>query len=149
MGREPPGGGAVMGIARLPDWRPRLTAYLADSARDGFRYGSNDCALFSAGAVRAMTGHDPAAGWRGTYTTLEGGLKRLMKAGFNDHVALVSSLFQEVAPAFAQVGDIALVDAPNGPALGIVAGETIACLAPQGLGHLPREAAVRTWTVPV
>lgn len=134
---------------RLPDWRTRLTSYLSETAAQGFRYGSNDCALFSAGAVRAMTGHDPAAAWRGTYTTLEGGLKRLIKAGFADHVAMVDHLFDGVAPAFAQVGDIALTLTPEGPALGIVAGETIACLTPQGLGHLPREAAERAWTVPL
>lgn len=134
-------------VGRLPDWRPRLTAYLADTARDGFRYGSNDCALFTAGAVRAMTGHDPAAAWRGTYTTLEGGLRRMRKAGFQDHIALVAKEFPPVAPAFAQVGDIALVEAPEGPALGIITGETIACLTPRGLGHLPREAASEAWTV--
>lgn len=99
--------------------------------------------------MRAITGVDPAAAWRGTYTTLEGGLKRLRKAGFDDHVALVDSLFQEVAPAFAQVGDVAMIDAPDGPALGIIVGETIACLTPSGMGHLPREAALRAWTVPV
>lgn len=134
---------------RLPDWRSRLSAYLAETAREGFRFGSNDCALFSAGAVRAMTGHDPAAPWRGTYTTLEGGLKRMRKAGFQDHIALVANEFATCAPAFAQVGDIALIETPEGPALGIITGETIACLGPRGLGHLPREAATRAWTVPL
>jgi hypothetical protein len=133
---------------RLPDWRPRLTAYLAEIAPEAFRYGSNDCALFAAGAVRAMTGHDPAAGYRGVYSTFEGGLKRLRKAGFEDHVAQAASLFQEVPPAFAQVGDITLIEAPEGRALGILAGEMIACLGPLGLGHLPRTAASRAWTVP-
>lgn len=139
---------AQMILNRLPDWRSRLTAYLVETAGNGFRYGSNDCALFAAGAVRAMTGEDPAAAWRGSYTTLEGGLKRLMKAGFENHIALVDSLLTEVPPAFAQVGDIVLVDAPDGPALGVVSGEAVACLAPQGLGYLPREAALRAWTVP-
>jgi hypothetical protein len=134
---------------RLSDWRPRLTAYLAETAREGFRYGSNDCALFSAGAVRAMTGHDPAAAWRGTYTTLEGGLKRLRKAGFKDHIDQAGTLFQAVAPAFAQVGDIAGIETPEGWALGIFTGETIACLSPSGLGHMPREAASLAWTVPL
>lgn len=139
----------MSGPTRLPDWRPRLTAYLAETSHLGFRYGSNDCALFAAGAVRAMTGHDPAAAWRGTYTTLEGGFKRLRKAGFRDHFALVEELFAEGEPAFAQVGDIARVDGPEGPALGIFTGETIACLTPRGLGHLPREAALRAWEVPL
>jgi hypothetical protein len=133
---------------RLPDWRPRLTAYLAETAGLGFRYGSNDCALFAAGAVRAMTGHDPAAAWRGTYTTLEGGLKRLRKAGVQDHVDQVGRLFPPVAPAFAHVGDIAMIDAPEGRSLGVFVGDVIACLSPHGLGHIPRAAAALAWSVP-
>ncbi len=134
---------------RLPDWRPRLTAYLAETAHQGFRYGSNDCALFAAGAVRAMTGQDPAAAWRGTYSTLEGGLERLRKAGFKDHIDQAGTLFAAVAPAFAQVGDIAGIETPAGWALGIFTGECIACLTPAGLGHLPRGAASLAWTVPL
>lgn len=134
---------------RRPDWRPRLTAYLTETAGQGFRYGSNDCALFAAGAVRAMTDCDPAAAWRGTYTTVEGGFKRLRKAGFQDHVDLAGSLFVEILPVFAQVGDLALVEGSDGNALSVFAGETIACLTPQGLGHLPRSAAVRAWSVPL
>lgn len=133
--------------ARLPDWQSRLTGYLAETAREGFRFGSNDCALFAAGAVRAMTGSDPAAAFRGVYDTFEGGLKRLKKAGFADHVAVVAALFPPVPPAFAQVGDLAVVDTVEGPALGVVVGEMIACLGPKGLGHVSRLLAARAWTV--
>ena len=132
---------------RLTDWRPRLSAYMAETAHQGFRYGSNDCALFAAGAVRAMTGHDPAAGYRGSYTTLEGGLKRLRKAGFADHIDQAASLFEEIHTAFAQVGDIAMIEGPEGPVLGIVVGEMVACLRPDGLGHLSRDLAKRAWAV--
>ena len=135
-------------IARLPDWHPRLSAYLAGLTPAEFRYGSQDCALFAAGAVRAMTGHDPAASFRGTYDDLKGGLKRLKAAGFASHIDVVERHFLRIAPAFAQVGDLCLIDTPDGQALGIVAGETLACLSPTGLGHLPREAAVITWSVP-
>lgn len=133
---------------RLPDWRSRLNAYFAEVAPVDFRYGSNDCALFAAGAVRAMTGHDPAAAWRGSYTTLEGGLKRLRKAGLADHVAVVDSLLLPVAPAFAQVGDLALLRDHEGQGLGIVAGETVVCLSPRGLAHLPRDFVTAAWSVP-
>lgn len=95
-----------------------------------------------------MTGSDPAAAFRGTYTTLEGGLKRLRKAGFEDHVASVRALFEEVAPAFAQVGDIALLADRDGQGLGIIAGETVACLGPRGLAHLPRGFVTAAWAVP-
>ncbi|MCU0826661.1 MAG: hypothetical protein MUE52_04485 [Tabrizicola sp.] len=133
---------------RLPDWNPRLSAYLAEITPVAFRMGSQDCALFAAGAVRAMTGYDPAAPFRGTYTDLKSGLKRLRAAGFESHIEIADKLFQRIHPAMAQVGDLALIEVPDGMALGIVAGETLACLSPAGLGHLPRAAAVATWSVP-
>lgn len=133
---------------RLPDWHPRLTAYLGEITPVAFRMGSQDCALFAAGAVRAMTGHDPAAGFRGTYTDLKTGLKRLKAAGFDSHVQIADRLFERVHPAFAQVGDLALIEVSEGYALGVVAGELLACLNPQGLAWMPRSAAVAAWTVP-
>lgn len=133
---------------RLPDWHPRLTAYLGKITPVAFRMGSQDCALFAAGAVEAMTGHDPAAGFRGTYTDLKTGLKRLKAAGFDSHVQIADRLFERVHPAFAQVGDLALIEVSEGYALGVVAGEMLACLNPQGLAWMPRSAAVAAWTVP-
>lgn len=133
---------------RLPDWHPRLTAYLGEITPVAFRMGSQDCALFAAGAVEAMTGHDPAAGFRGTYTDLKTGLKRLKAAGFDSHVQIADRLFERVHPAFAQVGDLALIEVSEGYALGVVAGELLACLNPQGLAWMPRSAAVAAWTVP-
>lgn len=133
---------------RLPDWHPRLTAYLGKITPVAFRMGSQDCALFAAGAVEAMTGHDPAAGFRGTYTDLKTGLKRLKAAGFDSHVQIADRLFERVHPAFAQVGDLALIEVSEGYALGVVAGELLACLNPQGLAWMPRSAAVAAWTVP-
>lgn len=133
---------------RLRDWRPRLTAYLVEITPVAFRMGSQDCALFASGAVRAMTGHDPAAAFRGTYTDLKTGLERLKAAGFKSHIQIVDALFDRVPAAFAQVGDLALIEVPEGYALGLVAGDTLVCLTPAGLGHLPRSAAVTTWWVP-
>lgn len=132
---------------RLPDWKSRLIAYLADAARIPFQPGVHDCALFSAGAVFAMTGVDYAATWRGRYTTLNGGLRVLRKAGFADHIALAAMSFDEVHPAFAQVGDLAVLPSPGGNVLGVLRGETIYVLTPACLGHEPRERATRAFSV--
>lgn len=133
---------------RLADWRVRLDAYFAMVVGTPFQYGRHDCALFVAGAVEAMTGSDPAAPWRGRYTTLEGGLKALRKAAYLTPLELVGDLFAPVAPALAQVGDIAQLDVEGGlPALGIVAGEVVAVLRPEGLGWVPRMLAVSAWRV--
>lgn len=132
-------------FSRLPDWRPRLTAYLEKVRARPFAYGSHDCAMFVAGAVEAMTGFDAAAGFRHRYDSLKGGLKLL--AG-GDHVALVGRLLDEVPPAFAQVGDVAVIGQVGIPALGLFEGETILVLRDEGLGRMPRAAATQAYRVP-
>jgi hypothetical protein len=134
--------------ARLPDWRPRLVTYLAAVRDEPLVYGRHDCALFVAGAVEAMTGADPAAGFRQGYTTLKGGLKRLAAEGLADHVALVRNLLEEVPPAFAMVGDVAVIGEIGTPALGIFEGESILVLKDWGLGLIPRSAASLAFRVP-
>lgn len=134
---------------RLPDWSPRLFAYLAGVTRRPLAPGAHDCALFAAGAVEAMTGVDPAAAWRGQYRSFNAGLKALRQAGFRNHVALVASQFPAVPPAFAQVGDIGVIRQRGQlPALGIFTGESLAVLRDTGLGFAPRALARQAWRVP-
>lgn len=134
---------------RLPDWRPRLSAYLIEVASKPFAYGSHDCALFVAGAVQAMTGHDPAAAFKGQYSDLKSGLKHLRKAGLQSHIDLADASFDPVPLAFAGVGDIAVIDVPGEvPALGIFEGQHIAVPRETGLGFVPREAATIAYRVP-
>ena len=83
-------------MSRLPNWRHRLASYVSDKARAEFDPGQTDCALFAAGAVEAVTGHDPAQGHRGRYNTIQGGLRRLRKSGTTDHVAMAARLFAEI-----------------------------------------------------
>ncbi len=133
---------------RLVNWEARLSAYIASVARTGFAYGRHDCALFAAGGVDALTGTDPAAAWRGRYTTEIGGLRHLRRAGFRDHIAHAESLFSVMPANSALPGDLGIVENPDGPdrlrtALGIVQGELLYVLRPEGLALLPVNFAVR------
>jgi hypothetical protein len=133
---------------RLPDWRTRLEDYLARVAGQPFRPGRHDCALFVAGAVEAMTGEDPAAAWRGAYRSLDAGQDALQAAGFADHVALVAAACEEVPPALAAVGDIAVLPgAGKGAALGLVQGAAVYVLHPGGLGLVNRLHVERAFRV--
>jgi len=127
------------------DWRVRLGAYLAAEARRPFEYGTSDCALFAAGAVKTMTGSDPSAAYRGRYTTLRGGLRILRQDGFRDHVERAAALLSEVAPQRMQVGDIAVVETADGPSLGVVQGEWVAVRTMNGLGFVPVDQATRVF----
>jgi hypothetical protein len=119
---------------RLPDWKSRLIDYLNDVDGKPYALGTHDCALFAAGAVATMTGDDMAAPFRGRYRTLKGGLSRIRKAGFDDHIALAQSRFAQVHPAYVAPGDLAVVDTGDGPALGVVQGEGIYVLGLDRLG---------------
>lgn len=132
---------------RLADWRTRLTLYLAERARQPFAPGSHDCALFAAGAVEAITGTDPAAPYRGRYTTERGGLRVLRRDGYADHVALAAATLPERVTGRAAPGDLAVVDGPAGPALGVVQGAAIYVLSPRGLSLVPLAAANRIFEV--
>jgi hypothetical protein len=121
-----------------------LIAYAAEAGRRPFRPGRHDCALFAAGWVKIATGQDFARGWRSTYRSLKRGQQLLEEAGFADHVALAAAHLPKIVPAFAQVGDLAVLD---DQAFGITAGEMIYCLKPQGLGLVPRSAMRRAFQV--
>lgn len=128
---------------RLTDWQGRLTEYLNATTQRRFRPGRHDCALFVAGAVKAMTGVDHAKGWRG-YTSLKAGQAALQEAGFADHVALVAAHYPEIPVAFARMGDVAVCE---GDALGIVTGEMVTVLRPDGRGLIPLMEAKKVFQV--
>lgn len=134
-------------MTRLPDWRPRLVAYLEDAARRPFRPGRHDCALFAAGAVAAQTGADPARGWRSRYRSLRRGRAALREAGFEDLAALAAHHLPEIPPIMAREGDIALLREAGELAFGVVQGPMIYVLRPDGLGLVPLTQAERAFRV--
>lgn len=134
-------------MKRFDDWHVRLREYLRGVSHKPFRDGEHDCALFTAGAVKAMTGIDLAAPWRGSYTSLDEGFAALKRAGFDQLVDFAAVNFEEIAPAFAHPGDIAAVPAPTGLALGIVQGARIYVAGPRGLLTIPLITAHRAFRV--
>ena len=134
-------------MQKLVDWRPRLRAFLAAQAEAPFAYGSADCGAFAGGAIEAMTGENPHAKVAGRYKTMAGALRALRRLGHKDHVAYTASLLTEIDPLYAAFGDIAVVNSPDGPALGVVTGPHIEVRAPGGRGVVPLTDAVRAFRV--
>jgi hypothetical protein len=138
-------------MKRQPGWRTRLHREIAHAAKKLFDWGDHDCVLFAAGdCVFAMTGEDPAASFRGTYSNAFGASRAIKAAGFDDLPSLVAAHFSEVHPSAAHFGDLMAVPGTNetGWALGICLGERIAVLGPQGLGTIARNRATRAFRVP-
>ena len=134
-------------MQKLVDWRPRLRAFLVAQADAPFVMGGMDCGAFAGGAIEAMTGVNPHAKVAGRYKTMAGALRVLRRLGHEDHIAYAASLLTEIDPLYAAFGDIAVVDSPDGPALGVVVGAHIEVRAPGGRGVVPLTDAVRAFRI--
>lgn len=128
-------------------WKADLRVYLAAQADAPFEMGRVDCGSFGGGAVEAMTGENPHAAVAGKYKTMKGALRALKRLGHEDHIAYAASVMDEIDPLYAQFGDIAVVDSPEGPALGVVVGAHIEIRTPEGRGVVPLTDAVRAFRV--
>lgn len=105
-------------LTRTPNWPERL-AEMIDSRRfEPFQWGSNDCCIFAADTVLAMTGTDLARSLRG-YKTERGALSRISKAGGMRGFA--TGLAQKLQ-GFASRGDVVLAVVEGRETFGIVSG---------------------------
>lgn len=135
-------------MKRNSNWRSQLIEYIDRARQHPFEYGEQDCALFVAQAIEVMTGVDLFSDLKGEYASLEEGIEKLKVSGFTDHIDMVSKIFDEHRnKANTQMGDIAIIDTPQGQALGIVGGAEIFVMREKGLGTMPLMSATRTFKV--
>lgn len=135
-----------MNLTRLPDWQSRFAAFASSRRAMPFAWGSNDCSLFAADAVLAITGRDLAADLRGTYDSARGASRILHERGGMRAIA-TAALGPEVATGFAAVGDVLLMNTPEGEGLAICNGGHAIGAGPHGALVMPLAAAVAAWKV--
>ncbi len=128
---------------RYRDWQSRLQACLAERRQRAFEWGTHDCCLFVCDAVQAMTGHDPAAGLRGYTTELQAA--RLIKRLGGLRAIAAARLGAEIAPALAQVGDVALIELEGRQSLALCGGGHWVAPGVDQLEVLPFGAALAAW----
>jgi uncharacterized protein YfcZ (UPF0381/DUF406 family) len=136
-------------VTRKPDWQVLLHAFLMEHRYDAFRYGRCDCCLFVCDAVSVMTGVDPAAAFRGTYSSRAqarrayGSVQELAEAVTAKHGMPESPVLH------ARRGDVALIKRNRDYSLGLVAmnGLDIVLASSRGLWRVPVSLAVRAWHV--
>jgi hypothetical protein len=133
-------------VKRKIDWLPSLVQHITETAHEPFEWGVNDCGKAAARAVEAMTGVDVMKDI-GSYSDFKGAIKELKKKGYKDHVDMVVQLFEEIPISFARVGDLAVVDTEEGPAIGVVQGEYIYVTTRQGRALVPLLDAQRAFRV--
>ncbi|MBJ2150599.1 hypothetical protein [Paracoccus sp. IB05] len=133
-------------MTRHPEWRARLTAFIAEHSRTAYRPGRHDCILFAGGARLAVRGEDLTGPYIGRYRTIAGGLKLLRTLGHADHVSAITGGLEQIPVAYAQVGDLVELEGEDGlAAMGVVGGEHIYALTPRGAGLVLLTSARRAW----
>lgn len=112
-----------------------------------FEYGTQDCALFAASVVEAITGVDVAAVWRG-YAGERAALKIVRDAGGLAKLAS-HALGETIRPTFARRGDVVLIERPEpwGAALGVCVGTHAAFAGATGLWFEPMPEWRCAWRV--
>lgn len=132
---------------RRKGWEQALAAYTRAALARPYAWGSQDCALFAAGAVAAITGEDFAAEFRGAYNDADSARRLLTQLGCVDVGDLASRYLPEIDPPEARRGDIVMIDGQFGPFLAVVDGRTAVGPAARGLTHSPVSMALRAWRV--
>jgi hypothetical protein len=128
---------------RINAWEEALVNYIATKRHEPFEYGVNDCCLFAAGAVEAITTEDPMPEFRGQYDSLKGSLKAIKDIGAGTLEATMDSKFPEVAIGHAQRGDLAFFD----DSIGVVMGSFAYFVSDDGLERIPRDMWNKCWSV--
>lgn len=95
-------------MARLHDWQMRFAEFARGRRNEPFAWGSNDCCVFAADCVEAITGEDPAKGLRGYSTALQAA--RIVKAHGGMAGFVTARIGPSIPPLMANVGDLVLVE---------------------------------------
>jgi len=130
-------------MIRKTNWEEELSDYIASKRDEPFEYGVNDCCMFAAGAVEAMTGENPMEEFIGSYKTLAGSLRSLKNIGEGSLEATIDVKFDEVEIGRAQRGDLAFFDG----SVGVVLGGFAYFVTDEGLERISRDYWDKCWRV--
>jgi hypothetical protein len=115
-------------MKRCHDWPEKLAAFIESRRHKPFAWGSNDCCMFPADGVAAITepAIDLAAAWRGKYGDDFGAVRLIAEAGglrgFARHHQLVEVRWQASAR-----GNVVLAEHGGRETFGLDAGNGYWC----------------------
>ena len=119
-----------------------LNAYLRAARARTFAWGEWDCGIFWADWVRLSTGHDPWAGWRGTYASEAEAAALMAREGG------LAAMFQKGLAGIDAPPPGAVVDSERGQAGAIPVGGSFAVLSERGLGRIRADLCRVVWSCP-
>lgn len=130
---------------RYHDWVEKLLEVMADHERREFVWGQDDCCLFVARCIDAMTGSEVETAIAAEYDDEPSALRLIAKHG--GLAGAVIHFLGEPVEVYAGRGDVVLIDGGEGDALGICLGSHIIAMGPDGLRRVPRKEILKVWRV--
>jgi hypothetical protein len=126
----------MISLQRIEGWEQRLFDFTRASMSTPYAWGTNDCIIFAAGCVEAITGTDLAKEHRGTYTDENGAARIIARAGAGSLGEFVGLYLPEKPLSLVQRGDIVIAEGPDGDFAAVCQGAT--CVGPsrRGLVHV-------------
>ena len=123
---------------RLEGWEQSAAGYFRQVLAKPYAWGAHDCALFTAGAINALTGEDFGAPFRGAYhdqASAEAVLRSLGCSGVMD----LPAHFGLPPIEAARRGDVVAVEGRLGPLLAIQWAPLALSSGPNGIVHIGHE----------
>lgn len=147
-----------MGLIKREHWLTQeFHDFLVARRTVPFAWGTNDCAIFAADAIEAITGTDIAAEFRGKYTNELGALRAVKEiaggvelADATAYCARKYGLEQYDYPLLAKRGDLVVVRNSDGAEItGVIGLDGRYVLSPgdEGLVQLPITSVVMAWSL--
>jgi len=130
---------------RPDDWPERLAQFIEANRYTSFDWGTHDCSQFVIKCEIAITGETKFADSIGKYKTAKGAAYHVKRKGFDGLWDFVSSRYTEIERGFANRGDVVGHITPDGQSVGILIGNSIACVGDEGLIFSPISEAHRFW----
>lgn len=100
-----------------------------------YDYGRADCFLLGIAMIDALTGSDLRSRYEGAYSTLLGAQRALRRRGHETLADLFATHLEPVAPAMAQLGDLAILRLADGEHVGICVGSRFVTKTEQGRSY--------------
>ena len=138
-------------IVRKDNWPKYLYEFIDSRRKVPFKYGENDCALFAADAIKAIS-YDVDFGepYRGKYDSYVGYVKLIKEInGCVCLEALATSLLGQPCPTkYVKRGDVVLIQIENRQSLGICIGAKSACPGKNGLDFINTHPnTIKGWSI--
>jgi hypothetical protein len=139
-------------MKRISNWPEALRGFVETKRHEPFVWGQNDCCLFASDCVLAITGDDPAAALdlRGTYDSALSANRLMESRGGIEAIVTVAADahdWAEIAPAFAQRGDVVSFAMPSGFTLGICLGKQAVFAGADGIVFQDTLNCRRAWRI--